>query len=77
MEKTKICVPEEPKLYCSKCNREVFQTIHRAYDYTYDWYRSPNTNDKVVCKDCYKFDFTTEYKKSLQNSDLLGTGLSI
>ena len=54
MEKSKICISEKPKSFCSKCNREAFQTVHRAYDYRYDWYRSPKTNDKVICQDCYE-----------------------
>jgi|TARA_B100000287_G_C19959600_1_gene513864 hypothetical protein len=54
MENTKIYIPEEPELHCSKCKREVFQTIHSAREYWVDWYRSADTNGKVICIDCFK-----------------------
>jgi hypothetical protein len=48
-------VSENPKkLYCSKCKREVYQTLHTATTYYADWFRSKETNNKVICKDCYK-----------------------
>ena len=76
MKKEKIYVPEEPKLHCSKCQREVFQTIHSAREYWVDWYRSPITKNKVICIGCYKKYDTSEYEKSLKNSNLLGKNLT-
>ena len=50
-----VNVSEHPKkLYCSKCKREVYQTLHTATTYYADWFRSKETNNKVICKDCYK-----------------------
>ena len=82
MKNHKIYVPEYPKLHCSKCKREVFQTIHSAREYWVDWYRSPITNNKVICVDCFKkkevekYD-TSEYVTSLKkNPNLLGKNLT-
>ena len=80
MENKKIYIPEEPKLHCSKCKREVFQTIHSAREYWVDWYRSADTNNKVICIDCFKkvekYD-TFEYEISLKkNPNLLGKSLT-
>ena len=80
MENKKIYIPEEPKLHCSKCKREVFQTIHSAREYWVDWYSSADTNNKVVCIGCFKkvekYD-TSEYEISLKkNPNLLGKNLS-
>jgi hypothetical protein len=82
MKKEKIYVPEYPKLHCSKCKREVFQTIHSAREYWVDWYRSFDTGGKVICIDCYKkvkvekYD-TSEYEVSLKkNPNLLGKNLT-
>jgi hypothetical protein len=76
MKKEKIYVPEYPKLHCSKCKREVFQTIHSAKEYWVDWYRSSITNNKVICIGCYKKCDTSGYEKSLRNSNLLGKNLT-
>ena len=82
MKQEKIYVPEYPKLHCSKCKREVFQTIHSAREYWVDWYRSFDTGGKVICIDCYKkvkvekYD-TSEYEVSLKkNPNLLGKNLT-
>ena len=82
MKQEKIYVPEYPKLHCSKCKREVFQTIHSAREYWVDWYRSYDTGGKVICIDCFKkgkvekYD-TSEYEVSLKkNPNLLGKNLT-
>ena len=82
MKQEKIYVPEYPKLHCSKCKREVFQTIHSAREYWVDWYRSYDTGGKVICVDCFrkkkveKYD-TSEYEVSLKkNPNLLGENLT-
>ena len=50
----RLRIPEDPiRLFCTNCKREVWQTTHRAFDYYVDWYRSAQTNNQVVCIDCY------------------------
>jgi len=43
-------VSEKPKRFCSKCNREVHQTVHWSEGYHCDWYFKDN---KVFCVNCY------------------------
>ena len=82
MKNYKIYVPEYPKLHCSKCKREVFQTIHSAREYWVDWYRSFDTGNKVICVDCFKKKKVekyniSEYETSLKkNPNLLGKNLT-
>ncbi len=47
---SKVKTPEIPRKFCSKCNRQVYQTTHTASTYYNDWYM---INNKVICIDCW------------------------
>jgi len=44
-------VSENPKRFCSDCNREVYQTVHRTGGYYCDWY---SKGSKIFCVNCYE-----------------------
>ena len=46
-----VQIKENPPKYCSKCKREVYQTVHWVDGFHVDWYEHP---DAVYCVECYK-----------------------
>ena len=44
-------VSENPKRFCSDCNREVYQTVHRNEGYYCDWY---SKGSEIICVNCYE-----------------------